>query len=439
MSIVEWLTLCVDVALVVFVNRDKAAVGVSCLPPDASVSDLPGSESFHDVGAWNSRWLANTVPVPSSLSLEFGDEFEQDQLRGETACNPLHDYPHRGRLGHSSLHNLGTAEDFGFPPTSTTCPNIEPAGDGGGGTNRGPSLSSASDFDRALRLLRSIHRPHNCYCVHVDRKTRKKYRDVFEEQVRKLYGPEVFLVPFENTTVVTWGRLSVLESDLLCSRMLLERCPSWLYWINLTGHEFPLRTNWELVTALKLLNGSNAIEATLKSRYSTRLPTSHDLPFQFTWYTGSVHIVARREFVDYIHNNPKAIHLLNVLRHHELTRNVRTITDETFFSTLNHNPDTFPVPGAFLGEHEPKAIKSVARYKVWDWQDKPCGTGYWVRRICMLGLKDLPSLQTAPEFFANKFIVSVEPEAYDKLEQWISEKVDPVHLSALGDVKLPLE
>ncbi|KER33215.1 hypothetical protein T265_00903 [Opisthorchis viverrini] len=144
----------------------------------------------------------------------------------------------------------------------------------------------------------------------------------------------------------------------------------------------------------------------------------------FTWYTGSVHIVARREFVDYIHNNPKAIHLLNVLRHHELTRNVRTITDETFFSTLNHNPDTFPVPGAFLGEHEPKAIKSVARYKVWDWQDKPCGTGYWVRRICMLGLKDLPSLQTAPEFFANKFIVSVEPEAYDKLEQWINEKVE---------------
>ncbi|KAG5453212.1 N-acetyllactosaminide beta-1,6-N-acetylglucosaminyl-transferase [Clonorchis sinensis] len=280
------------------------------------------------------------------------------------------------------------------------------------------------DFDRALRLLRAIHRPHNCYCIHVDRKTRKKYRDVFEKQVRKSYGPEVFLVPFENTTVVTWGRLSVLESDLLCSRMLLERCPSWLYWINLTGHEFPLRTNWELVTALKLLNGSNAIDATLKSRYSTRLPTSHDLPFQFTWYTGSVHIVARREFVEYIHNNPKAIHLLNVLKHHELTRNVRTITDETFFSTLNHNPDTFPVPGAFLGEHEPNAIKSVARYKVWDWQDKTCGTGYWVRRICMLGLKDLPSLESAPEFFANKFIVSVEPEAYDKLEQWINEKVE---------------
>ncbi|TGZ66447.1 hypothetical protein CRM22_005332 [Opisthorchis felineus] len=280
------------------------------------------------------------------------------------------------------------------------------------------------DFDRALRLLRSIHRPHNCYCIHVDRKTREKYRDVFEKQVRKLYGPEVFLVPFENTTVVTWGRLSVLESDLLCSRMLLERCPSWLYWINLTGHEFPLRTNWELVTALKLLNGSNAIEATLKSRYSTRLPASHDLPFQFTWYTGSVHIVARREFVEYIHNNPKAINLLNVLRHHELTRNVRTITDETFFSTLNHNPDTFHVPGAFLGEHEPNVIKSVARYKVWAWQHKTCGTGYWVRRICMLGLKDLPSLESAPEFFANKFIVSVEPEAYDKLEQWINEKVE---------------
>ncbi|GAA49307.1 insulin-like growth factor 1 receptor [Clonorchis sinensis] len=127
------------------------AVGVSCLPPDASVSDLPGSESFHGVGAWNSRWLA-TVPIPSSLSLEFGDEFqEEDQLRGENACNPLYDYPHRSRFGHSSLHNLGTAGDFGFPPTSTACPNIESAAadDGDGGTNRVHSSASSSPSRRA--------------------------------------------------------------------------------------------------------------------------------------------------------------------------------------------------------------------------------------------------------------------------------------------------
>jgi uncharacterized membrane protein HdeD (DUF308 family) len=38
----------------------------------------------------------------------------------------------------------------------------------------------------------------------------------------------------------------------------------WKYFINLTGQEFPLRTNYELVKILKIYNGSNDIEGTVK-------------------------------------------------------------------------------------------------------------------------------------------------------------------------------
>lgn len=38
----------------------------------------------------------------------------------------------------------------------------------------------------------------------------------------------------------------------------------WKYFINLTGREFPLRTNYELVKILKVYSGSKDGEGTIK-------------------------------------------------------------------------------------------------------------------------------------------------------------------------------
>ena len=56
---------------------------------------------------------------------------------------------------------------------------------------------------------------------------------------------------------------SVLEPELVCMRELL-RFTKWRYFINLTGQEFPLKTNLELVRIMKALNGSNDMEGVLK-------------------------------------------------------------------------------------------------------------------------------------------------------------------------------
>ena len=37
----------------------------------------------------------------------------------------------------------------------------------------------------------------------------------------------------------------------------------WRYFINLTGQEFPLKTNWDIVKILKVLRGANNIEGTI--------------------------------------------------------------------------------------------------------------------------------------------------------------------------------
>ena len=56
-----------------------------------------------------------------------------------------------------------------------------------------------------------------------------------------------------------WGKFSVLEPELICMQDLLKR-PGWKYFINLTGQEFPLKTNRELVPILRAFAGASDIE-----------------------------------------------------------------------------------------------------------------------------------------------------------------------------------
>ena len=55
-----------------------------------------------------------------------------------------------------------------------------------------------------------------------------------------------------------WGDVSVLLPAINCMRDLDHYYRKrWKYFINLTGQEFPLRTNWEIVQIAKIFNGSN--------------------------------------------------------------------------------------------------------------------------------------------------------------------------------------
>ncbi|XP_041347186.1 beta-1,3-galactosyl-O-glycosyl-glycoprotein beta-1,6-N-acetylglucosaminyltransferase-like, partial [Gigantopelta aegis] len=119
---------------------------------------------------------------------------------------------------------------------------------------------------------------------------------------------------------------------------------------------------------------------------------------------GSVHIVASRGFVDYLLHNQTSKDLLEWVQKTK-------IPDETYFSTLNHNPH-LGVPGSYKGEPE---RRTLSRFK--NWGSLPCA-GKFVRSVCVLGLGDLPLLAKAKEFFANKFHLDFEPYALDCIEEW---------------------
>lgn len=72
-----------------------------------------------------------------------------------------------------------------------------------------------------------------------------------------------------------------------------------------------------------------------------RLELKPPPPFGINFTKGSVHIVAVRGFVEYVVYNRTATEFLNWVKD-------TYCVDETFFSTLNHNPH-LRVPGSYLG------------------------------------------------------------------------------------------
>ena len=125
------------------------------------------------------------------------------------------------------------------------------------------SILMYKDVEQVERLLRMIYRPQNIYCIHVDRKSNASTYHAMKAIVSCF--DNVFMSP--NRVRMAWGYFEILRADLYCMEELLKRSKTWKYFINLTGQEFPLRTNYELVKILKAYNGANDIEGTIR-RYN---------------------------------------------------------------------------------------------------------------------------------------------------------------------------
>ncbi|XP_064613401.1 beta-1,3-galactosyl-O-glycosyl-glycoprotein beta-1,6-N-acetylglucosaminyltransferase 3-like [Liolophura sinensis] len=181
----------------------------------------------------------------------------------------------------------------------------------------------------------------------------------------------------------------------------------WRYFINLTGQEFPLKTNKELVEILTAYKGANDIRGTSGKFDQRRVMKKGPPPFNLTLMKGPIHIAASRDFVQFIFEDRKTQVFLEWLRGTQ-------IPDETFYATINNNP-FLGAPGGFHGpESVRESMTSFIRYK--QWGKTPC-SGKYQRQICIFNVGDLPRLVNSKALFANKFLSSYGQYAYDCLEQ----------------------
>ena len=219
------------------------------------------------------------------------------------------------------------------------------------------------DISQVEKLLRTIYRPQNIYCIHIDAKSTESLISA----VRTLANCFQNVFVASKLERIVYAGFSRLQADINCMKDLVHKQHKWNYLFNLAGQALPLKSNAELVKILKIYNGSNDIEGIvgpriLKIRFKNEwLETGIDTAYPKVVKTkgkknppppddieivrGSVYGVFSRQFVEFIITNPKAQHLLEWSR--------RTYSpDEHYWATLHHtymNPH-IRAPGSYSGK-----------------------------------------------------------------------------------------
>ena len=284
-----------------------------------------------------------------------------------------------------------------------------------------------------VRLIKTLWKPQNVFCIHPDAKQSEEFIGVFRQLSKCL--DNVFLPT--KLEKVFYQHHTIMDSQLNCYKDLLNyQTWRWKYVINLCGRELPLKTNREIVRSLKTLKGGSAIET--QPVQMSRGFLARD---RFTWkaeenYTsGKLHythsrlgpppipiyksfnfVAVSRPFVDFFVNDRKAIQFRNYLK------DVK-IPEEEFYASLVHLPK---VPGGLPPHRAP--LPTVDKYI---WMNKHTQTrsrlesceGRMVHFICIVGVGDLDQiyrwgvLRKTPVFFFNKYFMEEDHVVMDCLEE----------------------
>lgn len=108
-----------------------------------------------------------------------------------------------------------------------------------------------------LRLFRAIYNPSHFYYLHVD-----AYSDYLHHSLLPLEAKYKNVVLARDRYRTMWGGISLLEMVLSAMREALWGVDwEWDYFINLSGADFPLRTNEQLTQLLAAQIGENFLKS----------------------------------------------------------------------------------------------------------------------------------------------------------------------------------
>ncbi|UVZ34304.1 1,3 galactose glycoprotein beta1, 6 N-acetyl glucosaminyl transferase 1 [Elephant endotheliotropic herpesvirus 3B] len=266
------------------------------------------------------------------------------------------------------------------------------------------------------RLLRAIYAPQNLYCVHVDSKAGEDFIEAVSAIARCF--PNVALA--RRLHEVVYGSWSRVQADLSCMSDLDASPVKWKYLLNLCGMDFPLKTNLEIVRALKALGGKNALESEgMPSHKLHRVRKRHVVasggvvvntgrnkappPLKIPIFAGNAYFAVTREFVDFVlKDEPVAL----LMHWFEDTYS----PDEHLWATVQR---MYGTPGGIPlhVKYDTSDMWAKVRFVKWHYYEgdikkgalyPPCD-GVHVHAICIFGSGDVKWLKGVPHLFANKF------------------------------------
>ncbi|RYG88981.1 MAG: glycosyl transferase [Alphaproteobacteria bacterium] len=272
--------------------------------------------------------------------------------------------------------------------------------------------------DQFERLFRAIHHPDHHYVVHVDANA--------EPDIRRRI--EAFLSTYPNAAMLEsrpalWGGYSLVDAELRGMAKLLEMDANWEFFINLSGQDFPLKSQSAIRAFLSANRGKEFIRAVdqaavrpdtmarlrnyvVESRHRV-IRTILRRPFlrKTTPYIGNQWMIVSRRFCEFVSHNPRVERFKRFYRH-------TFIADESFFQTVMMN----------TGDHGEVVNDDL---RTIDW----IPDGEIKLRPRTFTAADVQLLKPGKDLFARKFDADVDAEILTLLERRIAS--DPVQQLAV--------
>lgn len=260
--------------------------------------------------------------------------------------------------------------------------------------------------DQFKRMFQSIYVPGNHYLIHVDKSSGGRLADDIAQ----------FLKPYQNVAILKarnalWGGYSLVDAELRGMKRLLEMDLGWKYFINLSGQDFPLKSQSYIQDFLTEHDGKQFIRAVDQEKFrpDTMNRVSHHFVEAFsrifrtgirrkflagaTPYIGTQWKVVTRRFCEFACKDPKTARFKRFYQG-------SFIADEGFFQTVMMN--IFP-----HGEVVNDDLRTI------DWVPD----GEIKLRPRTFTARDALRLTLSPDLFARKFDSNEDAEILDILER----------------------
>jgi hypothetical protein len=254
-------------------------------------------------------------------------------------------------------------------------------------------------------MFRAIYDPENYYLIHLDKKTTPETKEDVQHFLS--YYPNAYILESKN---VVWGGYSMVQAELNGMNYLLSKEADWDFFINLSGQDFPLKSQDHIRNFLTEHKDSNFIKAANQAierpdtmnrieNYFTETETGFS---QFTHkrsfldgvvsYIGGQWMMLNRDCCEFICNS------IEVQKFEDYYLNT-LIADESFFQTVLMNT-------SFSGT----IINDDKRAIIW------IPEGDIKLRPKTFEMDDLDFLLSGDNLFARKFDDRVDADIIDILE-----------------------
>lgn len=255
------------------------------------------------------------------------------------------------------------------------------------------------------RLFKAIYHPENHYLIHIDQKSVFTVNQEVQEFLEDY--PNAYTLTSER---VIWGGYSMVQSELKAMDYLLSHGLKWDYFINLSGQDFPLKSQEFIFDFLAENPGQNFLKIANQSKerpdtmnridhFYTENNTGFLGPVNkrpylknVTSYIGGQWMILTRSCCDFICNSPE------VQKYEDFYRNT-LIADESFFQTVLMNTSF----SEDITNDDKRAI-------IW------IPDGDIKLRPKTLTINDLRFLQEGENLFARKFDMQIDESVFEVLE-----------------------